>query len=941
MSFLILFISIVVAVYEDEAFKVDWQINTLGSEIEHSVLLGSNYIALSNNGILSNVNNTLKGTLSWRKQLEMGNNSKKFLAVLSDVILTGMNFQDSTGFSESSKIQLWRLQDSYLIKEFILDNCIHSTKTLNNREVLIIDDEFKLSILDIETLEISSAKIDLVDLNPFAPRSIDVSLLSNGNYFILLNENVIILYSGNTHSILFLEKDLKLEIEKVVKIFSNKIIYINKRGLIDFFVINNLNKLSTDKSAFKIIRTDYDEKDLSLIDLNSYVPINNFDFYGSSIKNRSLIKYIEILDENLVAALGADTIQIFDSELGIEQILFTHGAKINFDQVSKILIDYKDKNQLHVIFEFYNGEISSIYNCEILWKKDNSLSDLLKIVVYDPSKDISTQITENEELGYYIHEECDSNLFGSFLSRWIYHIKILKSFKIKNLTSFFINLLESLIKPAVLEENSKLEFGLKKQLIVLTSNYKIFSINSENGEILWRTCEFDKYTSEPKITSIYNNNNKNINVVFANGDYISLNPINGEVINYISDFTGKNQKIIDINLNELTFAIYGNHNHTFLLDNDILTVDIDDENKFNYIPAGNDTPEFLNQDFFMVTSHDDDKMVQGIKFNPFAKTVETTWKYTVSSDEKIIAICSIKSQLDSMASAGIVLGDRKTLYKYVNPNFIAVAIFNYKTKSLLILIIDSVSGQAINTILHSQKEDISIGPNASEDFQMVFEENYLIYSFHSYSPSVSTKIHVVEMYQSLKPDEKTLDNFKSSLIKDLPKPYFESKSYNFPERISKMALTNTKFNIAIKHLVLKLRNGQIIMLPKFLVSARRVTGRELTPEEKQEFMAIPYSPNLGIDPNYVISHKRFILGNTNNEYLFSEPTGLESTSMVCYFSTDLFCTKVYPSLKFDTLSTSFNKDILLATILGLCMIYLYVKSLVEKKRLNSFWVDNT
>lgn len=110
---------------------------------------------------------------------------------------------------------------------------------------------------------------------------------------------------------------------------------------------------------------------------------------------------------------------------------------------------------------------------------------------------------------------------------------------------------------------------------------------------------------------------------------------------------------------------------------------------------------------------------------------------------------------------------------------------------------------------------------------------------------------------------------------------------------------------------------------------------------------MPYDANVPINNNAIINHKRLIytkdldetISSHQNEHLFSLATNLESTSIVCYLNNDLFCTKIYPSLQFDMLSTSFSKVKLLLTIAGLLGAFVISRSLVQQKKVNSFWVD--
>jgi len=54
--------------------------------------------------------------------------------------------------------------------------------------------------------------------------------------------------------------------------------------------------------------------------------------------------------------------------------------------------------------------------------------------------------------------------------------------------------------------------------------------------------------------------------------------------------------------------------------------------------------------------------------------------------------------LEKVHSQGKVLGDRTVLYKYANPNLIAIVSSDEKLSSLTIFLVDAVSGQVTKAV---------------------------------------------------------------------------------------------------------------------------------------------------------------------------------------------------------------------------------------------------
>ena len=88
------------------------------------------------------------------------------------------------------------------------------------------------------------------------------------------------------------------------------------------------------------------------------------------------------------------------------------------------------------------------------------------------------------------------------------------------------------------------------------------------------------------------------------------------------------------------------------------------------------------------------------------------------------AIHSIAKQSGgTVALFGRVLGDRSTLYKYLNPHLIAISTISPADSSIAIYVVDTVTGETICSASH-QDEAITSAP-----VEVILSENWLVYSF--------------------------------------------------------------------------------------------------------------------------------------------------------------------------------------------------------------------
>ncbi|GMG31416.1 unnamed protein product [[Candida] boidinii] len=157
-----------------------------------------------------------------------------------------------------------------------------------------------------------------------------------------------------------------------------------------------------------------------------------------------------------------------------------------------------------------------------------------------------------------------------------------------------------------------------------------------------------------------------------------------------------------------------------------------------------------------------------------------------------------------------------------------------------------------------------------------------------------------------------------------------------------MAVTKTRYNITSKLAIIQFENGQILGLPKFILNSRRVTeDRELNADEKNEFQMLKYDPNIIFNDQLLLAFERTRLpipdSSSFKNFLVPISTGLESTSLICGLGVDTFCIPIRPSGSFDVMSGSFNKPVLLSTMIALVFAIFIVKPMVNNKKVKDAW----
>lgn len=126
-----------------------------------------------------------------------------------------------------------------------------------------------------------------------------------------------------------------------------------------------------------------------------------------------------------------------------------------------------------------------------------------------------------------------------------------------------------------------------------------------------------------------------------------------------------------------------------------------------------------------------------------------TWQLPLQAHEDIIGYAS--QQGGPIASYGRVLGDRTTLYKYLNPHLVAYSTYlDDESNQASVVILDSVSGSIVYQTLI---ENVDIG----KGIPVVLAENWMVFTYTEKSPTgkggSGSRLVSVELFEGVE-DEK-------------------------------------------------------------------------------------------------------------------------------------------------------------------------------------------
>ena len=293
----------------------------------------------------------------------------------------------------------------------------------------------------------------------------------------------------------------------------------------------------------------------------------------------------------------------------------------------------------------------------------------------------------------------------------------------------------------------------------------------------------------------------------------------------------------------------------------------------------------------------------------------------------------------STASIGKVLGDRTVLYKYLNENAVLIMTASQGQRSLSVFLLDATTG---TVLVSSHLSNVDL----SRPVTSTLSENWFAYSFTSDASqetlSRGHQLVMVELYESELPNDRgptgSIVN-QSSLVAPFAtpgslKPHAISQTFQIPEEVSKMTVTQTKQGITSRQLLLTLENTNgVVGIPHQVLDPRRPVGKAPTNQQLEEGL-MQYAPTIDFDPKWFLTRNLEVLGINN---VISSPSDMESTSLVFAYGLDVFGTRISPSFAFDILGPSFNKIQLTITVAALTLGVFVVAPLINRKQTNALW----
>ncbi|XP_059616170.1 ER membrane protein complex subunit 1 isoform X2 [Phlebotomus argentipes] len=562
-----------------------------------------------------------------------------------------------------------------------------------------------------------------------------------------------------------------------------------------------------------------------------------------------------------------------------------------------------------ILLDTEDNSIVLLQQGKVKWTREEALSHVVAVEMVDLPLSDDEGAIEDE------FNSKDGDFFGAIARRLTSQV-----FQVKNLflTVLGLGSLSTSSRVDLLVRDS---FGLHKMIVLLTASGKLYGIDNISGKVHWTKFlpEIEDFTDNQSMKLIIQRTAKHFPhpAQYAvvgkqrnsqNGIMYQFNPVTGEAIQggIVRLSHGIQQMTV---LNEVESE---NFLRALLI--------LDENDKAHVLP---DSEKSQANEMFLYTVKTEG-IVKGYHVEADKKdvTAKLIWKVDLSgaSNSHVIDVAG-KNPTERVHSQGRVLSDRSVLYKYVNPNLVAVATFGLDSIHKYVInvhLIDVVSGSIVITLTHRRAR----GP-----LHMVHSENWLVYSY--YNDKVRrTEITTIELYEGKIQANSTV----WSSLSNPPIPMIERQSYIIPANVFAMKETITEKGITNKDVLIGLSTGAIVEMPWALLDPRRPVTT--TQNQAREEGVIPYIPELPLPSESVINYNQSI---ARIRGIYTAPSGLESTCLVIVHGLDMFVTRVAPSKTFDLLKEDFDYFLISIVLLGLTVASYVVKHLASRKAVKQAW----
>jgi len=283
-----------------------------------------------------------------------------------------------------------------------------------------------------------------------------------------------------------------------------------------------------------------------------------------------------------------------------------------------------------------------------------------------------------------------------------------------------------------------------------------------------------------------------------------------------------------------------------------------------------------------------------------------------------------------------IKGDASILYKYINPNLLAVA--SEDKSGLNLYMLDAVTGH----LLHQSQVAGGTSP-----VHLAACDNWVVMHYQN-RKKTRFEILVTEFFQAKADDGPWEILFgkqgaRSKSAHQLERPVPLQQTYIMPAGVTAMGVTATLKGITPRSIIMASTTDHLTRVSKDLLNPRRPYPSTAPADKKtvpSQFAPTKDEPLPPYAPMIPWKHTEML--NYHNALhrvvgIASSPTALESTSLVFAYGLDLFFTPFQSAKAYDVLSPGFNYPLLYGSVGLVLVVWAVVSFLAQRKALQDRW----
>ncbi|XP_014599099.1 PREDICTED: ER membrane protein complex subunit 1 isoform X1 [Polistes canadensis] len=907
LQYLIIFISLFnlsLCLYEDQVGKFDWKQNYVG-KIKFAnfdtISTAKKVIVATEENVIAALN--LKtGQILWRKILEKGYAGHiRAIGGIADGDLI------SVSGGVPAIVRAWDLTTGHILNEWPIAE--QNSDRIEEVKWHIKDGTLH-HILPIYNSGVEVTSYDSKTGEKLKSRKVSAPFITPETECVLVAPYLACLKGDNSLGMLFLVHLFDTNVEPQM-VTINSIFGAGAQGPYQ------LESVLGDESVVSI-SADNNQRKRILVVGETTITIQrdiagDANLYITSIENRKVL--LETTYRNEITEVVATDLLTLDSLPNITGTL-PHVSLLSPVIVASICMHQTKGLTCRHLLSSQDHTIALLQHNKLVWAREEALAkivavEIIELPMSDRDQAIETEFDQKESIDVDISWDVLSMMLRRIVSQF-------------NQAKAFIQSMLDLV-PQQSNQRTDLvrdKFSLHKMIVAVTSAGKIFGIETRKGEIIWQLKipnirGFNKISNAmvlyvqrgsrhfpypPQCALLAEDK------VSGEGIIYTFNPITGQPLDGLIKlgYRIKQSMLLHVTTDDFLRAV----------------LILDARDKIHVYPkSATAIAASLGKNTYIFTADQTTGLLSGFSLSYSTSqelVAHKVWELLLSpKNQKIVQVVS-KSPIERVHSQGRVLSDRSVLYKYINPNLVAVAsegVGNTHKNTLNIYLLDVVSGAMIFSIVHKRVR----GP-----FHIVHSENWLIYSYFN-EKSRRTEIATLELYEGKIQSNVTV----FSSLATTKSPIVERQAFIFPASIEYMRETITEKGITSKHIIVSLANGGIIELPWMMVDPRR----PINPEMREEGV-IPYMPEIPIHMDTIINYNQSIFRVLG---IHTSPSGLESTCLVFVHGLDIFYTRVAPSKTFDVLKEDFDYYLIVIVLAALLISSYVTKKLASQKAQKQAW----